>query len=379
MLKRVLGNFALVFVSVGLAAVGCELLFRAVLFSDLSIGAPLRDPGLYFRHTSSDYWKLYYRLGGREKPPETPHPLLGWGRTFSRETYLHHEADQLGGRRPVLLYGDSFAQCVQPVREASCFQHVLNRDERFSAQHLLLNYGVGNYGVDQIYLLLTRSVRLYRKPFVVVSILLEDLDRSLLPVRIGQKPYFAVTEGGHLALGGVPIDPVPARYFREHPPAVGSYLFRLWYNSHLRPVRARRFLERWLGSEAERQERVRRVNFAILRAVRHDLELAEVEHIFLVFHHQQAVWRDDWRDRIVREALAGSRGAVVSSKEIIAADMRRTGRPIKDYYLVSDDHPSAYQVEVIAGVLRDAVLRAAPRGTGTSDPAAALTPARDPA
>ena len=175
--------------------------------------------------SESNYWKLYYLFNGKLKPPANPHPLLGWVGDFSRETYLHNEASNINGRKAVLLYGDSFAACATTKEE--CFQGMLNADDEFASEGYLINYGVGDYGVDQIFLLLKNSLHHFQNPFVIISFMTHDVDRSTLSVRIGQKPYFEFV-GGELVLRGPPINSDPNDFFAKNPPRVPSYLFRLW-------------------------------------------------------------------------------------------------------------------------------------------------------
>jgi hypothetical protein len=177
---------------------------------------------------SDDYWKLYFMFGGKYKPPETPHPLLGWVGRFDRETYTHAEYAGIADKRPVLLYGDSFASCAVD----QCFQGILNSDSGFSQNHFLLNYGVGGYGVDQIFLLYQKSIEQYENPFVILSMLTEDLDGSALAVRTGQKPFYRLINNS-LALSGIPIDPSPQSFFSKNPPGITSYLFRMFIHSNL--------------------------------------------------------------------------------------------------------------------------------------------------
>jgi hypothetical protein len=166
-------------------AIASEGIFRTLLFSKIGFMEKFRQPGLYFDYDSEDnYWKLFYYLNGTLRPPENPHPLLGWVGYFSRETYLHDEASQIEGRKVVLLYGDSFAGCLTPKEE--CFEGVLNADDEFAASCYLLNYGVCNYDVDQIFLLRKNSLEHYQNSFVIVSLLVHDVDRSMLSVRVGK-------------------------------------------------------------------------------------------------------------------------------------------------------------------------------------------------
>jgi len=157
-------------------------------------------------------------------------------------SYVHNEASQIGHRRPIPLYGDSFAACV--TRE--CYQHDFNRDPHVSDRCLPLNYGVGAYGLDQTYLLLGKSVSLYRDPFVFFSLLTEDIDRAAHHVFVAQKPMFQVVEG-QLVLDAEPIASDPRAYFEDHQPTVVSYLYRLLIH-HPRPPKS---LSAFLRGEAE--------------------------------------------------------------------------------------------------------------------------------
>ena len=91
----------------------------------------------------------------------------------------YRSASYINNRRSVLLYGDSFTGCYS---KGDCFEHILNGDEIFSKNNMLLNYGVGGYGVDQIYSRFKNSVDKYNNPFVVMSLMTLDLDRSILTV-----------------------------------------------------------------------------------------------------------------------------------------------------------------------------------------------------
>lgn len=97
--------------------------------------------------------------------PQKPHPVLGWIPVeMNRETYAHTEFSHVGHLRPVLLYGDPFAQCATP--DGTCFQYFLNTDKDFPAAIYFLNYGVGGYGFDEIFPPLKNSVHLFEAPFL---------------------------------------------------------------------------------------------------------------------------------------------------------------------------------------------------------------------
>jgi hypothetical protein len=113
---RVAVNVALATVSIILLLLAIELMLRQILFHPVRGFGRLRDPGRYADYFSEDdYWKLYVLLGTRWRAPAEPHPVLGWVGNFDRETYIHNDFPALGGRRAVLLYGDSFAECTVNV------------------------------------------------------------------------------------------------------------------------------------------------------------------------------------------------------------------------------------------------------------------------
>ena len=234
--NQVVKNSILLIVSVLITLVLSEYCFTLLLFSDFTFLARFRQPYHFAKTYEDNFWKLYHIWDGTYKPPATPHPLLGWIGNFSRETYYHHDAQRVGHRQPVLLYGDSFAECASAA-EQECFQQILNGNDSFSKRYYLLNYGVGGYGVDQILLLLKNSLNLFKNPLVVVGIFTDDLDRGVLSFRIGQKPYFEI-EKGELVLHGVPSYPSPDQYLAEHPVSITSYLFRLWIHAEQCSVEA---------------------------------------------------------------------------------------------------------------------------------------------
>ena len=96
-----------------------------VLFHDADwarrAGTRLRSAGLFAGRWSDDYWKLLTLFKDPEHrlPPPRFDPVLGWrwpepGRI-----------DGSGERRPVLLFGDSFAACIGDGED--CWQGLLAR------------------------------------------------------------------------------------------------------------------------------------------------------------------------------------------------------------------------------------------------------------
>jgi len=343
--KSFLVNGLLVIVSIGLTFVISEFAFRTILFGNWKVADSLRDPALYsdyftdteFEIFPDEYWMLYDLLNREYRSPEDPHPLLGWDGAFHPESYEHEDEDQIKGRRPVLLFGDSFSQCV----EAKCFEEILNNDGAFSEQYYFLNYGVGGYGVGQIYLLAQKVIPLYEEPIVFFGFMTRDLDRSLLKFRTGQKPYF-VLDGEELELKGVPIKENNWDYVSNNRPFIISYLYRYYRNG--RPsFRAR--------DKPETQRYIRKIkslNEKILVSAHHFLESAILDCRFLVF---SALYRGDreWRNGFVRDVLERNNVPYLWTKDLIEQDSNYELEGLGFYEDGNNGHPTTYQNELIAG------------------------------
>lgn len=331
----------------------CKMVFRLLLFSNLESMQKFRDPKLYAAYDSEDnYWKLYHLFGGEYGPPANPHPELGWVGRFSRDTFVHDNSAAVGARTPVLFYGDSFTECSTLPDKSQCFEGLFNNDSGFTQNHYLLNYGVGRYGLDQIFLLLRRSVPHYKKPFVIVGIMTWDLDRSAHSVRIGQKPFFSVEEEG-LVLKGVPINPNSSEFFAQHPPEIWSYLLRLWAQGDGPLWKIRRSVQ---GID-ERYRRMANLNEAILLEIIRELRREDLPHLFVIFYPDW-IYQDppDWRELLIKKVLAGNDERYISTRELVADDSKRTGLNPQSQHYYSEGHPTAYQYQLIAEQIKQHVF-----------------------
>ena len=105
-----------VLISFGIA----EFAFRKMIFGKDPRWERLRQARDYSSNLSDDYWKLEYQFHQFQYPPtKNPHPLLNWLGAFQRNSLRHWNFIELGNRRPVLLFGDSFAQGVRDHRPIS--------------------------------------------------------------------------------------------------------------------------------------------------------------------------------------------------------------------------------------------------------------------
>jgi hypothetical protein len=273
-----------------LALLCVELGVRWLLFSDSALaarwGAQLRQPESVADFGSEDYWSLQLVLGHPKLlSAPTPDAEIGWIGNVQPGTYALRDEPSIGGRRPVLLFGDSYAQCA--TRPEACFPALLEESE-LGREYVLLNYGVGGYGLDQILLLLRRVLPRFaeRKPLVVISLMLDDdFTRSLLGLRCWPKSR------AYLEQGTLRIDPPstldPLEYVRAHPVHALSWAWRLFvYRDGIVPRALQEPLRDHGSSIAERVA----VNRALLETIAAELDAAGIEHCFLFFNGEMTLF-----------------------------------------------------------------------------------------
>ena len=264
-----------------------ELVMRWLLFSPSelagSLGSELRhayhfaDPAL-----EDEYWHLEWELETSDKKFKSApfDPILGWksGR-FDAETWRHLLPDELPGRRQVLLYGASYAECVTDSKD--CFQGLM-RGADIAREFNLVNYGVGGYGIDQMYLLMKGSLDLYaaENPVVVIGLVVDtDLERCVLAFRSWPKPRLTWADGRLQ-------DPEPvfsggsAAYIADRGIGIRSYVWRylLYGKTQLRGE----WRQRLRGTGSDREEQKELID-AILLAIQEDLEGRGLDYFFLLF------------------------------------------------------------------------------------------------
>lgn len=265
-----------------------EVFFRWALFGEdrlaLALGRRLpvlREPQSYAHTRSAAYWKLAHLTTDEQyRGSEARYdPVLGWhSRLFEPGSYAHADEAAVGARRPVLLFGDSFAKCV--TGQELCWEGLLERSE-LAGEFALLNYGVDGFGLDQISLAcrLVLPRFLDREPVVVVCVLLDDdIDRSILDFRGRPKPRCGLTEERSVEWSSEPVPPSRADYLRQHGVGIRSYAWG--FLTHATPLLP------WARRAALREHDadVRRLGRALLEELVATLEAAEVAYFFVGFH-----------------------------------------------------------------------------------------------
>jgi len=323
------------------SALAFEVSLRALLFADFArdwpLAVSLREPQL-FAHWSVDdlYWQLQLEFaGGSRRPPPAHDPLLGWvSEKLQGAERLHRDADTVGERRPVLLFGDSYAACR--VAPGGCFEDALERSA-LGRSHRLLNHGVGGYGLGQIALLFDATVEHFvdRDPLVVIGVLVDsDLDRAALSLRGWPKPRIERARGGGWSFEPEPVAPsspgTPGA--PGAPPFATSYAARLLLHGW-RAVPAG--VHDALCAERELGERNRERCAAILAWVAEGLERRGLESFFLLFHRRGSLEdpaEAGWREPFLVAQLDALGLPWVSTRAPLLSHAAASGRSPSDYY-----------------------------------------------
>jgi hypothetical protein len=352
-LRRALRRLALACASVALGLLLLEGSLRFLLFSDSAlaqrIGAPLRMASHYASlYSGRDFWKLEARFK-RALPPDPRRPAyderFGWLKPeIDPVTLRHADEARLGARRPVLLYGDSFAACMTPADE--CWQALMERSD-LGAGHALLNYGVVGYGLDQMYLLLRATLDLYaeRDPVVVIGILVDDdLDRCYLALRDLPKPWFTLDDGGELVLHP-PLARTPLAHVALDPPGVTSYVWRalVTQSGLVKPWD----VPAWTG-EGDHVAVKQALATALFGALERELEARGIERFYLLFHSRRSATAPRpylWQEPFLYAELERRALPFVSSKRALIEHVRRTKTSLTDLFIQDETGPNHYDAE----------------------------------
>jgi len=321
--------------ALGIALVAASLLLeglvRLFLFApwtaDTQVAHRIRRPERLAHANEDLYWALQEELS---RVPLRPVPNYearhGWlGNAFAPGEPRLANAPELGGRRAVVLYGDSYAACASP--QGTCFQDYLERSE-LSGTHCLVNLGVAGYGLDQVLLLLESTLDAYAEadPVVAIGILVDDdLDRAALSMRGWPKPRFERDGDGWRLAPAAPARPRPGR-------SSESYALRLLIHGEpLASSAIHRALCRVDETERENRERCR----MLLARIVAEVEQRGLDFFFVLFYGGAlaAPELNGWREAFVRETLTELGAPWVSTRGPLLSHARASGREIDAYYL----------------------------------------------
>jgi len=268
----------------GLLAV--EGIMRYLLFDpgEMAVwwGRDLRHPELFAAHMYEDeYWRLEWLLRVDEKKAAAPlyDELLGWTSGRVRPgTYDYRIDVKLAERRPILMYGASYTDCI--TGNGECFPRLL-ADSPLHDRYALYNFGVGGHGCGQTLTLMRQTLDRFveQNPVVVIGLVADnDFQRCSLEFRSWPKLKL-VRQGEEL----VPSGPVPAGgpapYIETHGTGIGSYAWRyLLYAPGVLP----RSWQHALRASAAQQDEQDALVQGIVLAMRDELEERGLEYFFIL-------------------------------------------------------------------------------------------------
>ena len=307
-----------------------EFCFRHYLFSSLSNNSSLKDPGLYAdAHSENDYWILRSKWTSNE-PTFTTHDELGWVGNFRPRSLRHYDAVDIRGRRPILLFGDSFSACAEGVQ---CFEDLLETTP-FNTEYVILNYGVGGYGLDQIWMLMDKVLPLYPQAIVVIGIMSDDIDRAHLKMREASKPRFEVVDGALVQDHWV-SDPLDVSFC--------SFVFRRVLFSSLSSTHFRS----WVLNANETQQIKSQRATLLLESIARLTD--DRDRIGIVFDPMRTVSKN-WKTSILERFWTDTGVPFVSTREL-AIQEGEIEQPMKLFR--EDGHPStAFNRVILDEILR---------------------------
>jgi len=316
-----------------ITAVLAEGLLRLLLFAKWVPSTSLRRPELYAGYSSDDdYWRLQYQFDRRGylTSRDAVHPLLGWSQdrvTKDNRLGLMNEilTAMVSPGRKIPIYGDSF---VRGSSEPGF--HIPRYTTRGFYDTTLIDFSVGGYGFDQIYLMFEQTKDLLQVSDVIVGVLTEDLDRTVLSFRTYQKPYFEV-ESENLILRGVPIDPDPEHYWRSNPPGIHSYLLALL-------VRKLAAYVPELAARSRKLPQKKGVSVKIIEQFEKQAKARNVRLLFLLFYREGDLRMTTWQEALLKEEL-GRRGIpFLDTKPLLLAYADKQNLPLSDFYVPDGHH-----------------------------------------
>lgn len=336
-MKGLLGKILLFTITLAICLVIAEFAFRWMLFSDSPAFERLRNARHFsyvynednFEAFTDDYWKLSYYFHKEVRPPEHPHPYLGWVGNFDTLSLEHWDEHWAKYERPVLIYGNSFTQCVL---QTPCFEHILNNDTAFNKNYFIFNYGVGGYGVGQMSILMDSTIHRFENPYVFLAIMPMDLDRTILSFRIGQKPQFDL-ENGELVVKNLPVDKNPDNWLDDNPPEITSYMYR---RLKMKGLEARG--ENPPGMD-EYKQKIMDVNAQIITQQVEKLRAQNLDFAIIVFNplnFDKKNWRNEYLYRLLNKLDA----PYIVTEDLAGADTAGVAEMMDKYIIPGDGHPN---------------------------------------
>ena len=364
MMKRgseIITGLVLVIVSTLVVIAVCEAFLRLALFSDTFPVPALRQSWRYADSSyEDDYWKLAFLFDSSAKAQRVGYidPQLGWAMEKSPDNPLGLVSDTPYSvadiRRPLLFYGDSFVAGASPVPD-----RIPQIMDRLLPERSVLNYGVGGYGVDQIFLRYANTVGDFSAPTVLIGILTSDLDRSILGMRTGQKPYFDIQDD-RLVTQNLPILATTREYVDSHPPGINSYFIR-FLMFRLRPLLPAEWFDRVFSFDEKHRKKLA-VNRKILEDLGKDAGERGLSLGVVIFYSQEELAEESWREGYLKETLQALDIPYLDTGVLLSDYAISQGIGLDALYYKENGHPNALGNEAIAKGLVNWLYSQGPTG-----------------
>ncbi|MDA9981320.1 SGNH/GDSL hydrolase family protein [Gammaproteobacteria bacterium] len=324
-----------------------EVVFRIGLFSDSLAIKQLRQPWRFADSSyDDDYWKLSFLFAAGKEAQRVGFidPDLGWAPKQSPENPLGLVSDTPylteDIHRPILFYGDSFVAGASPIPD-----RIPQQLDRVVQDRSVLNYGVGGYGVDQIYLRYLKTAGQFQDPIVLVGILTSDLDRTILKIRTGQKPLLEFRDG-EMIVDNLPILASTRGYIEKNPPEISSYFLR-FVMFRLRPWIPDIWFDSWYGYKQKHQRKLG-VNHRILQALKIDAENRNIVLRVVIFYSKKELAEEGWREEFLKKTLNDLDIPYFDTKQHLLDYTQKETLHLDDLYYQANGHPNPKGNEVIA-------------------------------
>lgn len=351
-----------------------EFGLRTLLFSEHAAAQRwserwrLRRAGLYTDPAlDDDFWKLnrLFSLSGQPRPsrssrtetkaeelrlagPPTYDPRLGWRSPKILANYDHAHRDTLAGRRPLLLYGASYA--------THGFDLAVESSD-LAPRYCLLGYAVGGFGIDQAYLLMKHSLQHFEglDPIVVLGFVFNtDFDRAALSFRSWPKPRATLDERGRPVFEEQPVLTVD-EYLEQNPIRIRSYLARTLLHEPLAEGERR---------SGPRQRAKEQLIESLVLEIDRELEARGIPYFYLLFSNQadtEVEGPSTWQEPFVLDLLEREGIQYELARPALRQAAKQNGEPLAEYFIPSGDprqnHPTPRQVEILLEPLRQGLLQ----------------------
>ncbi|MAG15598.1 hypothetical protein CMO88_00900 [Candidatus Woesearchaeota archaeon] len=364
-LWRKKAELLLLLITIIILLVGLELAVRFCLFSQSCTIETIKQPGIYAQLNDDDFWyfkNLFDKSFDVEKEYTEdeitgefydnwglslePDGLLGYTR-ISNITTPCHETSNLGTRgtkkyslkeNKLIFYGDSY------VESNACSNNTLTAKIEKKSGIDTLNYGVGGYGWDQIYLLFNETYRQFNesKNVFLLGGISDDLNRMLLKAKSNSpKPYFKV-EDNELVLHTEHINESDLnQYFREYKVKFKLYGLQLLFSK---------------AGKARLVDMHNHLVSLISLLLDKVIELKEQEELDVVFvllyRENEIMDEDNWNKDILIELLKEKQIDFIDTQECVLNYYNKTNSS-EGIYVGYPSHPNSLGNDVIAECVID--------------------------